>query len=138
VWTFNGKPFDTPPDGAYGFVYKITRVSDGKAYIGRKQFETHRRAAKRKTTRKRPVVVKPSNWLLYRSSCEELQAAICRLGVAAFKFEVLTVCYSKAALSYQETRHMFLCDVLFAKLPNGERAYWNGNINGKWFPSKVA
>ena len=49
-WTYNGVIFDSEDIGAYyGFIYRITNLTNGYDYVGRKYFKT----IKKKTTTKR-------------------------------------------------------------------------------------
>lgn len=102
-WTLNGEVLDEAPQGMCGFVYRITRVEDGKFYIGKKIFSNRvtKPPLKGKTRKRRSV--KESDWKSYYGSSEELKADVVLLGCGAFQREILHLCESKSKLSYWET-----------------------------------
>ena len=52
-WLYEGKNFDTIPNGHFGFIYLITNTQSGRKYIGRKYFYSTRRIkVKGRKTRK--------------------------------------------------------------------------------------
>lgn len=131
-WLFHGKPFTTVPDDATGFVYLITNTVTGRQYIGRKQFHSTR--TKKVTGKRRRVkTVSESDWQSYFGSCEELKTDVAALGAQHFKREILRLCKNKRELGYWETAYQFKYDVLFARLPNGSRSFYNCNIMSRWF-----
>ena len=92
-------------------------------YVGKKSFHTMRKKQKRE-----------SQWRTYFGSSTILTETILTLGSGHFKFEILRlVPGSDTELSYYELKEMFSRDVLFAKLPNGHRAYYNLAIQGSHF-----
>jgi len=97
------------PEGAVGFVYKITNELDGRIYIGKKQFYSNTRVKigvkEKKLTKTRKIyktIIKESNWKEYNSSCEELKKDINDLGISNFSKVIIEICYSKADLNYKE------------------------------------
>lgn len=123
-WLFNGKPFDTVPEGAFGFVYLITEIETGKRYLGKKVFWF-----KRKQAGKRAKVVKESDWKHYWSSCVALKDLVKEKGVDAFKREILAVCTTERDMNYLEVKYQFGFNIL--EQPEG---WFNENINGNWYP----
>ncbi len=113
-------------------VYLIVRTLDEKAYVGKKFFWSKRKI-KQKGKKRRKRVTKESDWATYRSSSEELQKDIVKYGPKAFEFRVLYLFKTRAEANYAEVREQFLRDVLYAKLLNGEYAYYNHQIAGRWF-----
>lgn len=101
---YDGTILETPPEGATGFVYKITRIADGKFYIGKKQL-TFRRTKQVKGKRQRYVI--ESDWKTYYGSSAELQEDVARLGEDAFHREILHMCQSKSECNYLETFEIF-------------------------------
>lgn len=99
---------DVPTD-AYGFVYCITNLKDGRAYIGKKLlwFKGHKRVKGRKRR-----ILKESDWRTYNGSSLELQTDIEKLGEKNFKFEILRFCKSKGECSYYEAKFQLEQDVL--------------------------
>jgi hypothetical protein len=116
-----------------GFVYKITHVTTGKFYIGKKSLFASRKTAISKKekattgTRKRTkTVVKESNWLSYFGSCKELSEEVLRNGAHNYKREILELCCTKKYLNYCELAHQVKMDVLTSNS-------YNGNILGRYF-----
>lgn len=116
-----------------GFVYKITHVTTGKFYIGKKSLFASRKTAISKKekattgTRKRTkTVVKQSNWLSYFGSCKELSEEVLRNGAHNYKREILELCCTKKYLNYCELAHQVKMDVLTSNS-------YNGNILGRYF-----
>lgn len=105
-----------------GFVYKITRISDGKFYIGKKLF-WFKKTIKRKGKRNKKILVL-SDYKTYWGSCKELIADIEKLGTKAFKREVLGVYSSKYLMSYTELQHQLRADIM-----NPKTNTYNGIIN---------
>ena len=71
-WLYKGKPFTTDDIGdLFGFVYRITNLSTGKQYIGRKYFWQ-----KRKPKGGKRRVTSESDWKRYFGSSEELKRDI--------------------------------------------------------------
>ena len=129
-WTFNGSPFVSEDiNGMYGFVYRITNLESGKQYIGRKYFWQHR-----KPRGKSRRVKSESNWKKYYGSSDELNEERSRLGNNTFfRREILSVHETKGRTNYEETRQLFLHDVLTATLTDGTPAYYNSNILGRYY-----
>ena len=129
-WIFNGTPFLSEDiNGMHGFVYCITNTLSGKRYIGRKYF--HQLRKPRGGGRR---VKSESNWKKYYGSSDELTGE--RRGVANnsfFKREILSVHSSKGKTNYEETRQLFLHNVLSERLDDGTPAYYNSNILGRYY-----
>ena len=129
-WTFNGSPFVSEDiNGMYGFVYRITNLESGKQYIGRKYFWQHR-----KPRGKSRRVKSESNWKKYYGSSDELNEERSRLGNNTFfRREILSVHETKGRTNYEETRQLFLHDVLTKALTDGTPAFYNSNILGRYY-----
>jgi hypothetical protein len=108
MWFYNGEYFDTIGDYV-GFVYLITNQTNGKKYIGKKNFYfTKTRTIKGK--KKRSKV--DSDWQHYYGSNKELQADVQQLGKENFKREILKLCKSKGEFGYYEAKYQFENNVL--------------------------
>lgn len=138
-WIYQGECLETPPEGFYGFIYKITD-NLGKVYFGKKAFEHNqkkvisKKARKESGTRKRiEKVKKDSGWLTYYGSSkpflEYLDEFPNRRDMC--KREIVKFCKDKASLSYWEMVIMVRENVLFRD------DCWNGNISGKYFKGKI-
>lgn len=100
----DGSLLETPPDGIVGFVYRITRLSDGKFYIGKKKF-TFKRTKTVKGKKKKFTV--ESDWVDYYGSSEELKSDVASLGKSAFRRQILHMCKSLSECNYMETKEIF-------------------------------
>ena len=129
---------DFPPS-TFGFVYRVIHEPTGKIYIGKKVLQFNRKAkltkrdlalyegqSGRKPSYKR--VVKESDWKTYYGSHKEILALIKDGKEDDFKREILTCVTTKKLLTYEETKALFLYEVLIK--PD---KYFNDNILGKFF-----
>jgi len=141
-WYYKGEEItsveDFPPL-TFGFVYRVTHEPSGKIYIGKKvlQFTRKTKLTKRdlalyegekgrKPSFKR--VVKESDWKTYYGSHKEILALIKDGKQEDFKREILTCVPTKKLLTYEETKALFIYEVLIK--PD---EYFNDNILGKFF-----
>ena len=128
-WIFGGSPFLSEDiDNMYGFVYRIVNIQSGKQYIGRKYFWQ-----KRKPKGGKRRVTSESNWKRYYGSCPELKEDIKLLGKPSFSREILSLHTTKGRTNYEETRQLFLHDVLTKTLTDGTPAFYNSNILGRYY-----
>jgi len=128
-WFYNGKPFTSSDIQDYfGFVYLIQNNLNGRKYIGRKYFWQFRtpKGKKRK-------VKSESNWKDYYGSCPELKEDIEKYGRENFIRVILTLHKTKGKTNFEETRQLFIHNVLTESLDNGEPAFYNGNILNRYF-----
>lgn len=108
MWFYNGEYFDTIGDYV-GFVYLITNQTNGKKYIGKKNFYFAKtRTVKGKKKRSKVE----SDWQDYYGSNKELQADVEKLGKENFKREILKLCKSKGEFGYYEAKYQFENNVL--------------------------
>ena len=122
-WIFNGHPFLSEDINDYfGFVYRITNLQSDRAYIGRKYFWQYR-----KPRGKSRRVKSESDWKKYYGSSDELNQERKRIGNDAFRREILYLCTTKGRTNYEETRQLFLHNVL------SEDRYYNSNILGRYY-----
>ena len=112
----------------YGFVYLITNLSNQRQYIGRKYFWQ-----KRKPKGGKRRVTSESDWQKYYGSCPELKDDIKLFGKERFSREILSLHRTPGRVNYEETRQLFLHDVLTKALDNGMPAYYNSNILGRYY-----
>ena len=127
-WMYEGKPFTSDDIGDYyGFVYRITNTNNHKSYIGRKYF-----VQKRKPKGGKRKVTSESDWKRYYGSSDELKRDIKTLGRDSFKREILSLHTTLGKVNYEETKQLFLHNVLMESLDNGEPAYYNSNILGRY------
>ena len=128
-WIYNGMPFTSSNIQDYfGFVYLIQNNLNGKKYIGRKylwQFRTPK-GKKRK-------VKSESDWKNYYGSCPELKEDIDKLGRENFSRTILSLHKTKGKTNFGETSQLFKNDVLTESLDDGEPAFYNSNILGRFY-----
>ena len=128
-WIYLDRPFtgDDVRDN-FGFVYKITNLLNGRSYIGRKYFWSFRTPPGKKRK-----VKQESDWKKYYGSCPELKEDIKKTGNKVFfKREILSLHKTKGTCNYEETKQLFLNNVLSEALDNGAPAYYNSNILGRY------
>ncbi|MFZ9781388.1 MAG: NAD synthetase [Candidatus Nanopelagicaceae bacterium] len=128
AWKYNGSVFDSDNIGNYfGFVYLITNQSNKRQYIGRKYFWSFR-----KPPGKKRKVKQESDWKRYYGSCPELKEDIKKYGKEIFSREILSLHEAKGDCNYEETKQLFLNNVLKESLDDGTPAYYNSNILGRY------
>ena len=127
-WRYNERVFDSDDIGEYfGFVYCITNKSNQRQYIGRKYFWSFR-----KPPGKKRKVKQESDWKKYYGSCPELKEDLKKYGKETFSRVILSLHTSKGLCNYEETKQLFLNNVLSESLDNGMPAYYNSNILGRY------
>ena len=128
-WIYEGKPFTSDDIGDFfGFVYCITNIQSGKRYIGRKYFQQKRkpRGGKRRVTSE-------SDWKRYYGSSDELKSDRKVFGNEIFKREIISLHKTKGKVNFEETRQLFLNNVLTESLTDGTPAFYNNNILGRYY-----
>ena len=126
------------PEDNFGFVYKITNLTDGRFYIGKKVFWNNK---KHKLTKKQlaeqtgpgrkptfEVIRTESDWKTYWGSNKQLLADIKALGEDHFECLILHVCKTKKQLTYYEMHHQCKFECLVSPSLS-----YNDNILGKFF-----
>ena len=127
-WLHLERTFDSSDVGDYfGFVYLITNKSNQRQYIGRKYFWSFRtpKGKKRK-------VKQESDWKKYYGSCPELKEDVKKYGKEFFSREILSLHKTKGTCNFEETKQLFLNNVLSEALDDGSPAYYNSNILGRY------
>ena len=128
-WIYKGGIFNSDDIGNhYGFVYRITNTTSSKSYIGRKYF-----VQKRKPKGGKRRVTSESNWKQYYGSSDELKRDIRDFGRENFRREILSLHTTLGRVNYEETKQLFLHNVLAEKLNDGSPAYYNSNILGRYY-----
>ena len=125
---YEGFPFTSDDIGDYyGFVYRITNTTTQKSYIGRKYFYQKRkpRGGKRRVTSE-------SDWKRYYGSSDDLKQDIRSLGRGSFRREILSLHTTLGKVNYEETKQLFLHNVLMEALDDGTPMYYNSNILGRY------
>ncbi len=129
-WVYKGSAFTSADIGDFfGYVYCITNLESGKKYIGRKYFTQRRKPRSGKGKRR---VTSESNWKNYYGSSDELKADGKTLGKSNFKREIISLHKTLGKVNYEETKQLFLNNVLIEALDDGSPAYYNSNILGRY------
>ena len=127
-WIYLERTFDSDDVGDYfGFVYLITNKSNQRQYIGRKYFWSFR-----KPPGKKRKVKQESDWKKYYGSCPELKEDVKKYGKEFFSREILSLHKTKGTCNFEETKQLFLNNVLQESLDSGIPAYYNSNILGRY------
>lgn len=120
-WLYNNEVFESENiENNLAFVYLITNLIDGRMYVGKKLFFTHKYRVKNKKRRKIKV---ESDWKNYWSSSPVLKEQIEFIGMDNFKREIIHLCLSKGTANYLEAREQMDRRVLESDM------YYNGIIN---------
>jgi len=119
--------YHKPDLSQFGFVYLITNLKTGKAYVGCKQYYNYKKyKGKTKKTE--------SNWKSYIGSSKHLCEDIKKLGNNKFCFQVLAEFKNKRSLRYYECYYQIKYNVLTATLEEtNEPAFYNNYVGGKFF-----
>ena len=142
MWIYNLQKIETIddiPQGSIAYIYKITNLTNGKIYIGRKMLSSNRKTRltkkekllpenKRKTFKR---VIKETDWLSYWGSNDELKKDVKDLGEHNFVREILCFCSTKMDTSFYEMFFQMKYNVLFENSYNGHIA------NTKFFKGKI-
>jgi hypothetical protein len=140
MWTYKGTQFQDKdiPDNAFGFIYEMTAIIDGKAvrYVGKKNFfsETKKKMGKRELAQvtdkrlKTYTIQKKLSYQNYFSSNEVLKNAH-KSGVNIDR-KILHICFTKTELTYMECKYQFQLGVLESD------EFLNNNILGKFYKIK--
>jgi hypothetical protein len=128
-WTYHGEVFDSDSiQDFFGFVYRIECTETSRSYIGRKYFWSFRKPKGK--TRK---VKSESDWKQYYGSCPELKEDIKKYGKDKFQRTILSLHKTLGKTNYEETRQLFLNNVLTESLDNTIPRYYNSNILSRYF-----
>jgi hypothetical protein len=86
------------PKDYLGFIYRIERKSDGKFYIGKKQYW----AGSKPPSAYKNKQCRETDWKTYWGSSKDLQEDIKALGLNSFTRTILMQCKNKWDLAYNE------------------------------------
>ena len=120
-WLYKGTAFTSDDIGNFfGYVYRITNLQNGRQYIGRKYF-----VQKRKPKGGKRRVTSESDWKKYYGSSPELKEDVKQFGKLNFKREILSLHETLGKVNYEETKQLFINNVLTESLDDGTPMYYN-------------
>ena len=127
-WHYKGTAFTSNDIGDFfGYVYRITNIESGRQYIGRKYFYQ-----KRKPKGGKRRITSESDWKRYYGSSDELKQDVREYGKDKFKREIISLHETLGKVNYEETKQLFLHNVLMEALDDGTPMYYNSNILGRY------
>ena len=127
-WHYKGTAFTSDDIGDFfGYVYRITNIQSGRQYIGRKYFYQ-----KRKPKGGKRRITSESDWKRYYGSSDELKQDVREYGKDKFKREIISLHETLGKVNYEETKQLFLHNVLMEALDDGTPMYYNSNILGRY------
>ena len=77
-------------------------------------------------------VTSESDWKRYYGSSDELKRDIREIGRTSFRREILSLHTTLGKVNYEETKQLFLHNVLMESLDDGTPMYYNSNILGRY------
>ena len=107
----------------FGFVYRITCTSNGKKYIGKKQFFSNTKRPPLKGQKRSRRVTKESDWKSYYGSSNDLKLDLEKYGKENFKREILELTTCKWESSYLELMWQLKENAILRE------DYYNGILN---------
>ena len=127
-WLYKGTTFTSDDIGNFfGYVYRITNIQNGRQYIGRKYFYQ-----KRKPKGGKRRITSESDWKRYYGSSDELKRDVKEFGKESFRREIISLHETLGKVNYEETKQLFLHNVLMEALDDGTPMYYNSNILGRY------
>ena len=133
-WVYKDTTFTSDNIGDFfGFVYRITNLQTGRQYIGRKYFYQ-----KRKPKGGKRRVTSESDWKRYYGSSDELKRDVKEYGKDNFRREIISLHETLGKVNYEETKQLFLHNVLSESLDDGTPFYYNSNILGRYMRKDYA
>ena len=127
-WHYKGTAFTSDDIGDFfGYVYRITNIQSGRQYIGRKYFYQ-----KRKPKGGKRRITSESDWKRYYGSSDELKQDVKQFGKDKFRREIISLHETLGKVNYEETKQLFLHNVLMEALDDGTPMYYNSNILGRY------
>ena len=127
-WLYKGTTFTSDDIGNFfGYVYRITNIQNGRQYIGRKYFYQ-----KRKPKGGKRRITSESDWKRYYGSSDELKQDVKEYGKDNFRREIISLHETLGKVNYEETKQLFLHNVLMEALDDGTPMYYNSNILGRY------
>jgi hypothetical protein len=73
-----------------------------------------------------------SDWKRYYGSSKELADDVATQGKVSFKRDIISLHKSKGLVNFEETRQLFINNVLTESMDDGTPAFYNSNILGRY------
>lgn len=144
MWIYQGEEIDQSYFGDdqsqcehYGFVYIIKNNVNGRKYVGKKVLWSKRTLPPLKGKTRKRIVIKPSDWLKYWGSSKIVKAEMEKYGIENFSREIIGLYPDKRETNYAELRYQIMHNVLDDVDENGERIWYNENIDRIYYPTKA-
>jgi len=113
---------------SFGFIYRVINTTDGRQYIGKKQYWFYKKSKK----------LKPSGWQTYTGSSKDLNSDIKKIGKDKFKFCIVAECVTRGWLSYLESNYLHKENALTEWINDDTRLYYNKQIGAtRYVPKRV-
>ena len=126
---YNSEAFESEKiQDHFGFVYLIRNTCNTRCYIGRKYFWSFTKDKGKKRKSK-----KESDWKKYYGSCPELKEDIVIFGKDKFERSIISLHKTPGKTNFEETKQLFLNNVLTESLDDNSPRYYNSNILGRYF-----
>ena len=126
MWTKEDKCYGNAedfPEWVVGFVYEIEHNETGEKYIGKKILKHKRTLKPLKVYKRKRVKYVDSDWETYTGSNDITK----QWNWTECNRTILELCKNKTMMSYYETKHQFMNNVL------ENDNYLNDNILGKYY-----
>jgi hypothetical protein len=103
MWTYKGEEFTSEDIGDYyGFIYRITNLTTGHDYVGRKYFKSKRKLKPLKGRKNKRIRIVETDWNDYYGSSKRLLEDIEELGKENFTREIIELCTTRGNTNYAE------------------------------------
>ena len=127
-WIYEGRPFTSDDIGDYyGFVYRITNTNTGRNTL---EENTSCRRENQKEEREESQANQTGKDIMEAS--DDLKRDIREIGKDSFRREILSLHTTLGKVNYEETKQLFLHNVLMESLDDGTPMYYNSNILGRY------
>ena len=135
MWLYKDKVInciDLMPQDVFGFIYQVTYLPTNEKYLGKKFVFFNKKLPPLKGFKRKRKISIESDWKKYYGSCPELKEDIKEYGKLEFKREILSLHKTKGLVNFEETKQLFLNNVLSESLDDGRPLYYNSNILGRY------
>ena len=135
MWLYKDKVIngiELMPQNTFGFIYQVTYLPTNEKYLGKKFIYFNKKLPPLKGFKRKRKVSVESDWKKYYGSCPELKEDIKKYGKLDYKRQILSLHETKGFVNFEETKQLFLNNVLSESLDDGRPLYYNSNILGRY------